>query len=225
MWYDSHKENSALINCGPLSDNSTSEMPCRGNWTQDFATRVAARLVSRRIAGPGELFSPDFRACARSSRGATRCSFGSVSCSCDAAPRSAVLNWALPAVSSLQSEQRRTWLIFAKQIEILQVKVWLATFKAKNANLRLLVDRWKKKTKKNKKNSSIHLRRVFTPPSVDRSWIASASVAAGLFPNLSCLVSLICSLLTGVFYNTQSLPFFSTKPCWTKLFSGLPAEA
>ena len=49
-------------------------------------------LISSRIAGQGELFSLDFQACAQSPRWATRCSFGSVSCSCscDAAPRTAV---------------------------------------------------------------------------------------------------------------------------------------
>ena len=35
------------------------------------------RILSR-IAGPGELFCSDFRACARSPRWATRCSFGFV---------------------------------------------------------------------------------------------------------------------------------------------------
>ena len=49
-------------------------------------------------------------------------------------------------------------------------------------------DRWKKKKKK--KPSSIDLRKAFTPAHVDRSPISSASVAAGLFPNLSCLVSI-----------------------------------
>ena len=57
-------------------------------------------------------------------------------------------------------------------------------FKARNANLKLLDDR-----KKKKKNSSIDLQRAFASASVDRSSISSASVATGLFPNLSCLVS------------------------------------
>ena len=57
--------------------------------------------ISSRIAGPGELFSSDFRACARSPSWATHCSFGSVSCSCNAAPRSVVRKRALPIASSL----------------------------------------------------------------------------------------------------------------------------
>ena len=123
--------------------------------------------------------------------------------------------------SSPQTEQQRTWLIFANQIEIFQVKAWPATFKATNVNLKLSDDRWKK-TKK--KNSSIDLRRAFTSASVDRWSISSASVAVGLFPNLSCLVSLICSLLTLASYYPRSLPLSWTKPCLTKLFSG-PLEA
>ena len=44
-------------------------------WKPD---RLRGATISSRIAGPGELFSSDFRACARSPRWATRCSFGSV---------------------------------------------------------------------------------------------------------------------------------------------------
>ena len=51
-------------------------------------------------------------------------------------------------VSPLLSDQQRTSLIFAEQIEIFQVKAWLATFKARNANLKLLDYRRKKKKKK-----------------------------------------------------------------------------
>ena len=105
-------------------------------------------IISNRIAGPGELFSSEFLACAQSPRWATRCSLGSVSCSCDAASRTAVRKRALPVASSLLSEQRRTWLIFAEQIEIFQVKAWLATFKARNANLKLLDDDVEKRKKK-----------------------------------------------------------------------------
>ena len=38
--------------------------------------RAGVADISSRIAGPGELFSSDFRACARSPRWETRCSFG-----------------------------------------------------------------------------------------------------------------------------------------------------
>ena len=48
-----------------------------------------------------------------------------------------------PAASSLPNEQRR--LIFGEEIEIFQVKAWLAAFKARIANLKLLDDRRKKK--------------------------------------------------------------------------------
>ena len=84
-------------------------------------------------------------------------------------------------------------VIFAEQIEIFQVKASLATFKKRNANLRLFDDHWKKK----KNNSLIDLRRAFTCAFVERSSMSSASVAAGLFPSLSCLV---CSLLTEAFF-------------------------
>ena len=50
--------------------------------------------------------------------------------------------------SSPLSQQRRTCLLFAEQIEIFQVKYWLDTFKARNANLKFLDDRRKKKQKK-----------------------------------------------------------------------------
>ena len=149
------------------------------------ATKIQLkRVILSRIAGAGELFSSDFQACAQSPRWATRCSLGSVRCSCDAAPRTAVRKRALLVASSPLSEQQKTWSIFAKQIEIFPVKAWLATFKARNANLNLLDD-----VEKKKKNS-IDLQRAFTSTSVGRSSIFSASVAAGLFPNLSCLVSL-----------------------------------
>ena len=65
------------------------------------------------------------------------------SCSCDAATRSPVRKRALPVASSPLSEQRRTRLLFAEQIEIFQVKYWLDTFKARNANLKFLDNRRK----------------------------------------------------------------------------------
>ena len=40
------------------------------------------------------------------------------------------------------------WLPFAEQIEIFQVKAWLAIFKARNANLKLSDDRRKKEKQK-----------------------------------------------------------------------------
>ena len=71
-----------------------------------------------------------------------------------------------PVASSPRSEQRRTWLIFAKQIEIFQVKAWLATFKARNANLKFLktiVEKRKKKTAR-----STCRGRSCPPPLIDR---------------------------------------------------------
>ena len=41
-----------------------------------ISSGVPQGSISSRIAGPGELFSSDFQACARSPRWATRCSFG-----------------------------------------------------------------------------------------------------------------------------------------------------
>ena len=180
-----------------------------------FPHNKLAQNMLRRIAGQGELFSSDFRACTQSPRWATLCSFGSVSSSYDAAPRSAVCKRAFPIACSPLSEQRRTRLIFAEQINVFQVKAWQAAFKAWNANLKLLDDR-----RKRKKNCSTDLRRVVMSSSVDRSSISSASVAASLFPNLSCLVC--CCLLTEAFHYSRSLPFFqlsSAEPnvslgCW-----------
>ena len=114
--------------------------------------------ISSRIAGQGELSSSDFQACAQSPRWATRCSLGSVSCSCDAAPRTAVCKRALPVASSPLSEQRKTWSIFATQIEIFQVKAWLATFKARNANLNLLDDDLEKEKKLDRPAEGVHVR-------------------------------------------------------------------
>ena len=95
--------------------------------------------------GPGKLFGSDVRANAWSPRWATGWPFGSVSCSCNAAPQSAVRKRALPVASSPLTKQRRIWLVFAEQINIFQVKAWLSTFKARNANLKLLDNRRKKK--------------------------------------------------------------------------------
>ena len=172
--------------------------PClRHSW--DFAPPpffwIGVRhscVISSKIVGPGELFSFDFRACAWNLRWATPCSPRSVSCSFDAyaEPRSAVRKRAPPVMSSPRSEQQRTWLIFAKKIEIFQVKAWLATFKSIYANpysCSTIV-------KKRKQNSSIDLHRAFTSASVDRSSISSASIAAGLFPNVPSLVPLCCGL-------------------------------
>ena len=126
---------------------------------------------------PRWTFQLRLRACARSQRWATGCSFGSVSCSCDAAPRSVVRKQSLHVASSPLSEQRRTRLIFTRADRNLSSKSL-----ARNAYLKLLDNR-RKKTK----NGSVDLRKVYTSASVDRSSISSASVAAGLFPNLSCL--------------------------------------
>ena len=98
-------------------------------------------VISRKIAGPGELFSSDFQACAQSPRWATRCSLGSVSCSCDAAPRTVVRKRALPVLSAKWAAKKAIYFCQGlKQIEIFQVKAWLATFKTRNANLNLLDD-------------------------------------------------------------------------------------
>ena len=140
-------------------------------------------VISSSVAGPGEPFSSDFRACARSPRWATRCSFGSASCSCDATPRTVVRKRALPVARSPLSEQRRSWLIFAEQIEIFEVKAWLATLKARSANLKLLEDCTKKIIIKTARSTCGGRSR----PALS---ISSASVAADLFANLSCLVSL-----------------------------------
>ena len=122
-------------------------------------------LISSRIAGPGELFSSDFRACAWSPRWKTRCSFRLLKSVAAAMQqldhRSA--SELFPLASSPLSEQRRTWLLFAEQIEIFQVKACQDTFKARNANLKFLDDRRKKKTAR-----STCGRRLRPPPSIIR---------------------------------------------------------
>ena len=69
-----------------------------------------------------------------------------------------------PQASSPLNEQRKTWSIFAKQIEIFQVKAWLANFKARNANLNLLDG----DVEKGKKTRSTCGGRSRPPPSIDR---------------------------------------------------------
>ena len=157
--------------------------------------------MSSRIAGPGKLFSSHFRACARS----RRCSFGSVSCSCDAAPRSVVRKRALPGASSPLSEQRRTWLIFADQIEIFQVKAWLATFKARNANPKFLGDCRKKKEKKTARSTCRGRSRP--PPTIDRRSPQPRSLHVS-FQICRVWFIYIGSLLTEEFYYPRSLSFF-----------------
>ena len=74
--------------------------------TMNLESGELLHRISSRIAGPDEFFSSDFRACARSPCGVTHCSFSSVSCSCDAAPRTVVRKRALPVASSPLSEQQ-----------------------------------------------------------------------------------------------------------------------
>ena len=54
-------------------------------------------------------------------------------------------------------------MLFAEQIEIFQVKYWLDTFKARNANLKFLDDRRKKKEQLDRPAEGAHarLRRSF----------------------------------------------------------------
>ena len=47
-----------------------------GAFTVGRVRKMAIACISSRIAGPGELFSSDFRACAQSPHWKTRCSFG-----------------------------------------------------------------------------------------------------------------------------------------------------
>ena len=62
------------------------------------------------------------------------------------------------------------------------------------------------------------MRRTFTSASVDRSPISSASVAEGLSPNLSFgFFKLVAS--KQKLSSIHEICLFSTKPCWTKLFS------
>ena len=173
--------------------------------------------ISSRIASPGELFSSDFQACAQSPHWAMRCALGSVSCSCDAAPRTAVRKRALPVASSLLSEQQRTWLIFAEQIEIFLVKAWLVTFKARNANLKLLDDDVEKEKKTTRSTCG---GRSHPPPSIHHRSPQPQSLQI-LFQ--ICRVWCLYPLKRSFLLSTK-FAFFSTKPCGTKLFSG-PLEA
>ena len=114
--------------------------------------------ILSRIAGPGEPFSSDFQACTQSPRWATRCSFGLVSCSCHAAPGTAVRKRALPVASSSLSEQRRTWLIF------FNLPSRSKSFKTINANQKLLDDDVEKRKKKTWSTCGGRSR---LPPSID----------------------------------------------------------
>ena len=129
-----------------------------------------------------------FKPAPQSPRWAMRCSFGSVSCSCDAAPGTAVRKRALPVASCSLSRQRRTSLIFAEQIEIFQAKAWLTTFTARNANPKFLDDRRRMKKKKKKQldqpAEGIHarLRRsIVDLHSLGRFRFLSKSVVFGFF--------------------------------------------
>ena len=105
-----------------------------------FALHYAKLFISSRIAGPGELFNSDFRACARSLRWTTRPSFGLVKSAAAAMQQldhRSTIKRAHPVASSPLSEQRRTWLLFCRADRNLSSKAWLATFKARNANLKL----------------------------------------------------------------------------------------
>ena len=62
--------------CHALLHASCMRMPSHVNGTTKHWACTAFECISSRIAGPGELFSSDFRACARSPRWKTRCSFG-----------------------------------------------------------------------------------------------------------------------------------------------------
>ena len=134
------------------------------------------KLISSRIAGPGELFSSDFQACAQSPCWATRCSLGSVSCSCDAAPRRVVHKQALPVASSLLSEQKNV-IDICRRDRNLSSKSLASYFQSKKRNSKVV----RRRSRKKKKNNSIDLRRAFTSASVDRSSISSTSVTADIF--------------------------------------------
>ena len=75
---------------------------------------------------------------------------------------------------------------FAEQIEAFQVKAWLATFKARNANLKLLDDNVEKEKKKqlDRPAEGVHIRlrrSVVDLLSLSRCRSLSKSVVFGFF--------------------------------------------
>ena len=124
-----------------------------------------------------------------------------------------------PQASSPRSElstkqAEKNVIAFCEHIEIFQVIAWTSYFQSKKCKSKVV----RRLKKKEKKNSSIDLQRAFTSDedSVDRSLISSASVTAGLFPNLSCLVSFkFVASWDGSGHSFGSnvyVPFFLSKP-------------
>ena len=103
-------------------------------------------------------------------RWATRCSFGSVSVD--------------QRTSTELSAKRalKNVIDFCLADRNLSSKSLASYFQSKKRNSEVV----RQSLKERKKNSSIDLRRAFTSASVNRSSISSASVTAGLFPNLLC---------------------------------------
>ena len=123
--------------------------------------------ISSRIAGPGELFSFDFRACARSPRWKTRCFFGFFLSQLQLRCSNSITG---PQASSSRSELSAKWaaksvIAFCQADRNLSSKR-LDTFKARNANLKFLDDRRKRKRKKTARSTCG--RRSRPPPSIVR---------------------------------------------------------
>ena len=126
---------------------------------------------------------------------------------------------ALHVASSLLNEQRRPWFFFAEQIEIFQVKYWLATFKERNADLKLLDDCRKRKKKTAWSNCGGRSR---PPPSIDRrSMVEILSLSGCRSLSKSVAFGFFKFVGSEAFYCARSFFFcLSTKPCWTNFSQG-----
>ena len=122
--------------------------------------------LSSRIAGPGELFSSDSQASAQSPGWATRCSLGSVSCSCVAAPRTAVRKRALPVASSLLRWAAKNVIDFCRADRNLSSKSLASYFESKKRKSKAVRRRRRKKKKKTTRSTCGGRSRP--RPSIDR---------------------------------------------------------
>ena len=131
---------------------------------------ILTRFISSRIAGPSELFSPDFRACARSPRWATRCSFAVQLSQLQLRCSTSISG---PQASSLRSERSaeragESVIAFCLADRNLSSKSLANYFQSKKRKSKV-VRRSQIKKKKTARDRSINLRRRSRPPpSIDR---------------------------------------------------------
>ena len=140
---------------------------------------IFCHSISRRIAGPGEIFSSDFRAGARSPRWATRCFFGSATSSC-------IQKFDHRSASELSAKRAAKTLIdFAEQIETNSSKSlasYVQSKKRKSKVVKTIVERKKKQPNRPAKGVHVDLpQSIVDLLSVGRCRSLSKSVVFGFF--------------------------------------------